>query len=123
MDVSGTWLGTYWQDDMPTRFEVTFVQSNNALSGSILDDCYLGEAQLSGDLTGRRIHFVKHYLTSSPIPIAYTGTLDEEGNFMSGTWKIDRRYSGNWEAHRSNNDLMADLKNRLSQQIPVGATS
>lgn len=122
MDVSGSWLGTYWQDGMPTRFEVTFVQSNNALSGSILDDNYLGEAQLSGDLTGRRIHFVKRYLTSSPVPIAYIGTLDEAGNFMSGTWKIDRRYSGTWEAHRSNTDLMAELKKRLAQQVPAGAT-
>jgi hypothetical protein len=32
-DLSGTWLGTYWQQGDPTRFEVTFIQSGNTLSG------------------------------------------------------------------------------------------
>ncbi|MBD0390443.1 MAG: hypothetical protein ICV54_29085 [Nostoc sp. C3-bin3] len=47
-DINGNWLGTYWQDEMPNRFEAAFVQSGNILSGSILDDNYLGEAQVSG---------------------------------------------------------------------------
>jgi hypothetical protein len=132
VNISGTWLGTYWQKGQPTRFEATFVQGNNALSGSILDENNLGEAQLSGEVIGRSIRFTKRYLTSSPIPIDYGGSINDEENFMSGTWQLElpakeggrpRKLSGTWEAHRSDQDLMADLKNRLTQQIPVGANS
>ncbi len=119
MDISGTWLGTYWQDATPTRFEATFVQSGNSLSGSILDDGYLGEAQVSGEVIGRSIRFTKRYLSTSPITIDYSGSISEDANSMSGKWRIGRRYSGNWEAHRSTQDLMADLKNRLEQKIPA----
>ncbi|MBD1850929.1 hypothetical protein [Leptolyngbya sp. FACHB-711] len=120
-DITGTWLGTYWQDGNPTRFEATFVQGGNTLSGRILDDGMLGEAQVTGDLVGRRIQFTKQYLTSSPQPIQYQGTLSEDGNTMSGKWNIGRRYSGSWEAHRNDNDLMASLQARLTKSIPVGA--
>lgn len=120
MNVSGTWLGTYWQDNEPTRFEVTFAQGGNGLSGSILDDSYLGEAHLTGEVIGRSIRFTKQYIATSPTSINYSGNISEDENSMSGTWRIDRRFSGRWEAHRSNQDLLADLKNRLNQQVPVG---
>lgn len=119
MNISGSWLGTYWQDDDPTRFEATFSQGGNLLSGSILDDNYLGEAQVSGEVVGRSIRFTKRYLASSPHSIDYVGTLSEDANSMSGTWRIGRAFSGQWEAHRSNQDLMADLKNRLAQKVPA----
>jgi hypothetical protein len=117
-DISGAWLGTYWQEGIPTRFEATFIQSANALSGSILDDCYLGESQVAGELIGRSIRFTKRYLTTSPNPVTYTGTLSEDANAMQGNWSIGRA-SGSWEAHRNSEDLMADLKNRLTADIPV----
>lgn len=129
MNISGTWLGTYWQNGQPTRFEVTFAQGGNALSGSILDDSPLGEAQLSGEVVGRSIQFVKRYLTSSPMPIGYAGTISEDGNSMTGTWQISssgrgrlgrkQSFSGTWEAHRSNDDLMANLNQRLAQKVPA----
>ncbi len=123
-DISGSWLGTYWQDEAQTRFEATFVQGGNALSGVILDDSHLGEANVGGEIIGRSIQFTKRYVVGSQLSIRYTGTLSEDENSIHGDWSITstRRGSlqGKWEAHRSDNDLMADLKNRLSQQIPVG---
>lgn len=121
-DLSGTWLGTYWQDGSPTRFEATFVQGGNSFSGRILDDNPLGEAQITGELIGRSIRFTKQYLTGAHRAIRYSGTLSEDANFMQGDWIIDRRLSGSWEAHRNQDDLMADLKNRLAQQTPVVAS-
>lgn len=118
-DITGTWLGTYWQNGDPTRFEATFVQGGNTLSGRILDDSMLGEAQVTGELVGRSIQFTKQYLTSSAQPIRYSGTLSEDGNSMSGKWTIDKRHSGSWEAHRNDNDLMASLQARLAQRVPV----
>jgi hypothetical protein len=61
-DLSGTWLGTYWQRSQPTRFEATIIQAGNTLSGNILDDNYLGEARFSGTVVGRQVKFTKHYL-------------------------------------------------------------
>jgi hypothetical protein len=43
-NLSGTWIGTYWQDDLPTRFEMVIVQGGNALSGNILDEGYFIKA-------------------------------------------------------------------------------
>jgi hypothetical protein len=120
-DISGTWLGTYWHNEAPTRFEATFVQGGNALSGVILDDGYLGEANLVGEVIGRSIQFTKRYVGKSYPPIRYTGTLSDDENLIYGSWSITSSTQGKWEAHRSDNDLMADLKNRLSQQVPVGA--
>jgi hypothetical protein len=120
-DVNGLWLGTYWQEGIPTRFEATLVQGGNTLSGRVLDDNYLGEAQIEGEVVGRTIHFTKRYLTTSPHRVIYAGTLSEDADFMQGQWRIGVLHSGTWEARRSNEDLTADLKNRLEQQIPVGA--
>ncbi len=119
-DVSGTWLGTYWQRGFPTRFEATLVQSGNALIGSILDDNFLGEANISGEVIGRSIRFNKSYLTTSSDLIIYTGTLAESEDFMIGQWQIVGFDSGPWEARRSGEELMSSLRVRLADQVPLG---
>ncbi|MDJ0555774.1 MAG: hypothetical protein QNJ68_15290 [Microcoleaceae cyanobacterium MO_207.B10] len=118
-DLSGTWLGTYWQWGNATRFEATLIQSSNILSGNILDDNYLGEATLSGEVIGHKVGFTKRYLISSKHIIYYIGTVSEDENFIQGEWQIDILNSGQWEAHRNTEDLMLDLKNRLSEQLPI----
>ena len=84
-DLSGMWLGTYWQRETPTRFEMTLVQGGNTLSGSVLDDGYLGEAQLSGTVTGRQVQFVKRYMAQSVPSIDYSGTVSEDGVASPGS--------------------------------------
>lgn len=118
-DLSGTWLGTYWQQGIPTRFEVTMVQSGNTFSGRVLDDNYLGEAQLTGEVIGRSISFIKRYFTSSPDSINYSGTLSEDEDSMQGQWNIARWDSGTWEARRSTEDLMAELQTRRAGQVSL----
>ncbi|MGF1513492.1 MAG: hypothetical protein ACFB5Z_07335 [Elainellaceae cyanobacterium] len=120
-DLTGAWLGTYWQNSQPTRFEVTFVQANNTLTGRILDDGGLGEAQLSGDVTGRRVSFTKRYLTAANPPVEYTGTVAEDEGFMSGVWQIGSRYSGKWEAHRTGESLVAELNKQMERQPALAA--
>ncbi len=61
-DVNGVWLGTYWQNGIPTRFEMTLLQGKNTTTGNILDDSNLGEATVAGEVTGRTIAFRKCYL-------------------------------------------------------------
>lgn len=117
-DLSGTWLGTYWQAGVPTRFEATLLQSGNTLTGSILDDSYLGESKASGEVIGRSISFTKRYLSGGHT-IKYHGTLSENENFMQGQWNLGIFDSGPWEAYRSGNDLLADLQSRVAQRVPV----
>ncbi|MDM9381286.1 hypothetical protein QUB80_11280 [Chlorogloeopsis sp. ULAP01] len=119
-DLSGTWLGTYWQEGIPTRFEAVLVQSGNSLSGNILDDNFLGEAQLHGEVIGRRISFTKSYLTTSPDPVKYVGTISEDENYMQGEWRISKHYSGSWEARRSGESLTAELVTSLAKQELIG---
>ncbi len=118
-NLSGSWLGTYWQEGMPTRFEATLVQSGNTLTGSILDDGYLGEAQVAGEVIGRSVSFMKRYLTTSPTPIDYTGTVSEDETYIQGSWQLGIYSSGTWEAYRTGDDLMAELQNRLAEQASL----
>ena len=117
-DVTGSWIGSYWQNGIATRFEATFVQGGNVISGRILDDGPNGEAEVHGDAIGRHVDFVKRYF-SYPENIHYTGTLSDEGNFMSGTWNIGSRHSGPWEAYRGENPLMNELQKRLSRNVTL----
>lgn len=124
-DLSGTWLGTYWQQGLPTRFEATFVQRGNTLNGNILDDSFLGEAQVGGKVIGRSIRFTKRYLATLQTLVIYTGTLSENEDFMQGQWQISYFDSGSWEAHRGGADLMESLQTRLEKQelLTVGKKS
>ncbi|MEQ8754572.1 MAG: hypothetical protein RID09_13805 [Coleofasciculus sp. G1-WW12-02] len=118
-DVNGTWLGTYWQWDVPTRFEATLLHSGNTVTGNILDDSYLGEASLTGEVVGRRISFIKRYLASSNYPISYTGTISESEDFMHGQWSIGGVDSGSWEARRSGENLTVDLQKAQANRVPA----
>ena len=121
-DLTGTWLGTYWQSNEPTRFEASFVQGGNALSGRIQDDNHLGEAQITGEVVGRKVMFSKTYLSGIATVIEYAGTIDESGEVIRGDWTIlGTRQAGQWEARRSGDDLMAQLRRRMERKVPVGA--
>jgi len=122
-DISGMWLGTYWQRGNPTRFEVTFVQGGNTISGRVMDDSPLGEANLSGTLAGRRIMFVKRYLASAQSSIEYAGTLSADASYMSGEWRIGLFDSGSWEAHRSEDDLTQELKSVVEKTTQLAGTA
>lgn len=121
-NITGTWLGTFWQKGKPTRFEVTFVQNGNLICGNILDDGYLGEATLQGEVIGRNISFVKSYLaiTEKRASVNYNGTISEDGNSMRGKWDFFRRYGfQDWEARRNGEDLEDELRKYITVQMPV----
>jgi hypothetical protein len=116
-NLNGTWLGTYWQNGDPTRFEVVFIQSGNSLNGNILDDSHLGEAQLIGSVIGRHVSFVKQYYNSALPPIDYNGTVSEDENRIQGNWRITSNDVGTWEATRSIETLTQDLQNKIADTL------
>ncbi len=87
-DLSGTWLGTYWQRGQPIRFELTLLQSSSTLTGHSLDRSHMGEAVWSGTITGRHLHCTKRYPLKQQRPVNYRGTVSEDGNAMQGTWGL-----------------------------------
>jgi hypothetical protein len=123
-DISGTWLGTYWQDDQPTRFEASLVQGGSTLSGNILDDGWLGDAIVAGDRLGARVNFTKRYLSGDHDLVSYSGIIENDGDSMQGTWRIGKNLEGRWEAHRKGDDLMGEFMRQMQkQQSLVGAGS
>jgi hypothetical protein len=121
-DLSGTWLGSYWQNGEQVRFEFALIHSGNSLSGNILDDCYLGEANITGEVIGRQIQFSKRYVSVRQVPIEYKGTISDDGDSMRGNWSFAYKAlafhsvaSGSWEAHRNGGNLSLQLKNIASR--------
>ncbi|MEM9267132.1 MAG: hypothetical protein AAGA46_16570 [Cyanobacteria bacterium P01_F01_bin.13] len=118
-ELTGPWLGSYWQANAPTRFEATFAQARNSLSGRIVDDGPLGEANIQGQVTGRQVTFTKIYFNNPNQPIEYTGTVSEDGDHINGSWRLLKsKGSGPWEAHRSDNDLSQELQAVLAKSTP-----
>ena len=109
--LGGGWLGTYAykgrrETELPTRFDATFHQADGSgsFSGTILDDGSLGEADVRGEQSGQGIRFTKEYRQGAVPPISYEGTLSEDGRTMAGTWQIDRKNHGVWDARRAWSD-------------------
>lgn len=117
--IDGGWLGTYYyggEDSYrdPVRFEATFTTLlGGKLIGIILDDCRLGEADVSGEQMARAIQFTKIYRGlpkySESGPVEYRGVLSEDAQSIQGHWTLQfrSRYSrrkvklhGSWEARR-----------------------
>ncbi len=107
--LAGGWLGTYAYGGSssrrpPVRFEATWTAHGDEgrFTGPVLDDGPLGEAQTDGMQTGRQVAFTKVYVNQSSSithPIAYEGTLSEDGTQITGTWRLST-LSGTWDAHR-----------------------
>src|ERR1051326_5255726 len=99
--IDGGWLGTYYYggDDSyrePVRFEATFCsRCNGKLSGIILDDHRLGEADVSGELMSRAVQFNKIYRSLPEYiesgPVEYTGVLSEDSQSFRGHWSLQFR--------------------------------
>ena len=121
-DLSGAWLGTYWQQGQPVRFEMTLVQGGNRISGNILDNNYLGEASLSGTVTGRSVSFSKKYLMGSRHSVQYSGTVSEDGNTIKGKWLL-LVFRGAWSAHRQDNNLSWEQEIKRVEKIPVATST
>ncbi|MEM1368384.1 MAG: hypothetical protein AAGG02_10270 [Cyanobacteria bacterium P01_H01_bin.15] len=117
INVSGSWLGTYWQQGQPTRFEMVLAQSKYALSGRAGDDGPLGESFLLGSVSGAQIRFTKRYLLYANHQIIYVGSLTDNQDFMSGQWSLGAYDAGSWEAHRNDNDQMLQKFQQRQKQV------
>lgn len=72
-----------------SAFEVVFVEIGSGfekrVEGSVLDNCNLGEAMVSGSFTYPSLQFIKTYISVRIDPVEYRGTMNEDGTMIAGT--------------------------------------
>jgi hypothetical protein len=111
--IAGSWFGQYGYEDEAegATFEAVFLESRGYIEGSMLDDCSLGEAFITGSFVYPTISFTKKYRENPHLePIEYRGSMSEDGKTLLGVWWIkatredffDRR--GTWTAFREGSD-------------------
>ena len=102
--VAGKWSGLYvygpqFQGAAPVRFEAVFEAPapDGAFRGRVTDAGGIGEASVTGGVTGMTLRFVKVYERTryrTRKPIHYEGTLSADGLYLSGRWHITARLLG-----------------------------
>ena len=87
-NLTGHWLGVYWQHGQPTEFDMEVTDLGGVISGVIQDQGPLGlRATFSGDHSDCAIRFEKKYLYLRCY-IDYQGNVSSNGLAMSGQWSI-----------------------------------
>ena len=106
MNVSGFWTGeyTYSQlNDSPVPFQVELKQVAALVEDTTTEQNTFDEqagqiliAELFGKVSGNHISFTKIY-SNSPMgrdKVLYSGTVSEDGNIITGQWKIFSFWNG-----------------------------
>lgn len=110
--ISGFWAGVYAYPNEPfppVKFDCELTQSGPVLSGTLTESHAPGQmlaAQLSGQVSGSKIQFIKSYVNAGNIwQIAYSGQINAEKNHITGMWRVGMR-TGAFEMHRDTGKLM-----------------
>lgn len=108
--ISGSWRGHYtyfYNPDEGSGFDAIFSDDNGTLAGSILDDVWLGEANIVGKFSFPVVTFTKVYKDKGLASIEYKGRMSEDGKTLNGTWVILSEYGstkGTWSAYRTDEE-------------------
>ena len=104
--ISGFWAGVYAYPNEPVpsvKFDCELSQNGSVLSGTLTESHAPGQmlaAQLSGQISGLKIQFVKSYVNAGNIwQIAYSGQINAEKTHITGMWRVGMR-TGTFEMHR-----------------------
>jgi hypothetical protein len=111
-DLSGRWTGMYNYPSAypPNGFEAVLSDLAGAIAGTIFeqDDGPEGgggilESVIEGRRQGSAVTFTKMYVDVDRMPDAvfYAGTLDPDGNEISGRWEIPGDWAGTFLMIRS----------------------
>ena len=100
-NLSGSWLGTYWQLSRPTAFEMQLLEADGQLFGRIRDlSKLLPEATLSGQHGFGNVSFQKRYIKIFGHVVHYRGAVSADANLIEGEWSFSASMShgetGTW---------------------------
>ncbi|MHA7819671.1 MAG: hypothetical protein ACX930_08515 [Erythrobacter sp.] len=110
-ELSGGWDGTFYYPDVPeagpaTPFLARITDRGGALTGTVIEPNEFREgtahATLVGQRVGRSVHFAKDYHDAGweyAETVLYNGTLNEDGDTITGEWSIDH-WRGTFEMSR-----------------------
>ena len=127
--IAGNWFGKYGYEDETegATFEAVFLESRGYIEGSMLDDCYLGEAFITGSFVYPTISFTKKYRQNSHLePIEYRGSMSEDGKKLLGVWWIkavrENHYDtrGTWTAFREGTEESIPIE-AIRKQLAASA--
>lgn len=130
--IAGNWLGQYFysESDFGSAFEAVFIEIGLRVEGSILDDCNLGEALVTGTFSYPELRFTKKYHHSDLNQVEYSGSMNSDGTMLTGTWWIkgtgegEETTTGTWIARRNADGAEFDFKfEEVKQEItqPMGS--
>lgn len=129
-DLSGRWTGIFNYPALmpPNGFEAMLSDVGGAIGGTISeqdDDPYgMGETLhsiIEGHRQGSAVTFTKMYddLDRMPDAVFYSGTIESDGNEISGRWEIPGAWAGTFLMIRSGGVAEA-AEEEASEELPVG---
>lgn len=129
LDLSGRWTGifNYPAARPPNGFEAVLSDVGGAISGTITeqddDPDGLGgilHSMIEGHREGSAITFTKMYddLDRMPEPVFYSGTVQPDGNEISGRWEIQGHWSGTFLMVRNPGAAEA-VEEQAGEEVPV----
>ncbi len=129
-DLNGRWTGVYNYPGAlpPVGFEAELRDEGGSITGTISEPAEgsLGIAGtlhsiVEGSREGAAVSFTKMYEDEEwmPEPVFYSGTVQPDGNEISGRWEIPGQWSGTFLMVRNPGATeVADAQ--VGEEVPVG---
>jgi hypothetical protein len=130
LDLSGRWTGmfNYPGPFPPVGFEAELRDDGGSISGTIFeaDENPHGTGEtlhsiVEGSRQGSAVTFSKMYEDAErmPEPVFYSGTIQPDGNEISGRWEIPGHWSGTFLMVRNPGAAEA-AEEQVGEEVPVG---
>ncbi|HEX8624130.1 MAG TPA: hypothetical protein VF782_03535 [Allosphingosinicella sp.] len=130
LDLSGRWTGmfNYPGPFPPVSFEAELIDHGGSISGTVFepDENPYGtdgtlHAIVDGARQGSALTFTKIYEDAErmPEPVFYSGTIQPDGNEVSGRWEIAGHWSGTFLMVR-NPGVAEVVEAEAGEEVPVG---
>ena len=129
-DLGGRWTGAYNYPGPfpPVGFEAELRDDGGSITGTISepaeDSLGISGTLLSivdGSREGAAVSFTKMYADEErmPEPVFYSGTVQPDGNEISGRWEIPGHWSGTFLMVRNPGSAEA-AEEEVGEEVPVG---
>jgi hypothetical protein len=130
IDISGRWTGifNYPGPFPPVAFEAELRDQDGSISGTISEPAENGagaagtlDSIVDGAREGSAVSFTKVYEDEErmPEPVFYGGSLQPDGNEISGRWEIAGQWSGTFLMVR-NPGAGEAVEEEVAEEVPVG---
>jgi hypothetical protein len=130
LDLSGAWTGMYNYPGPipPVGFEAELRDNGGSITGTMVethDGLHDSGGPLhsivEGSREGSAVTFSKLYDDAErvPEPVFYTGTVQPDGNEISGRWEIPGHWSGTFLMVRSPGAAEA-VEEAVGEEVPLG---